>query len=185
MNPMKTEINLRTREFVIAREFYWPRVAHLVSIILILAGLAAGMVYAQHLLETLAQNVAYLRVRTEELKQRVIPLQEMETEIEGMQARAAIRDQLLERITPFSRYLEEVEGTAVAAGMHLKSIEAKNTEKAVFHGYGRTMQEIALYIQALNEKPFVTGAEYTGMRLEGDGYSFVAEAFLVVGGGLD
>lgn len=183
---MKTEINLRTREFVIAREFYWPRVIRIIVCILALTALAAGCIYLYFVNHILEKNMAYLEVRAEELKQKVIPLEEMEIEIQALQERAAIQEQLIERITPFSCYLEEIESAAVSGGLNLDSITIDSSGKAVLNGHGTTMEEIARYVQGLNRKPFISAAWYTGMRLESNGgYAFIVEASLIVGGGLD
>ena len=43
---MKTEINLRTREFVIAREFYWPRLLATLAVIALVVFLVGARFFS-------------------------------------------------------------------------------------------------------------------------------------------
>ncbi len=181
---MKTEINLRTREFVKSREFYWPRVIITLLTIVVLTTVIVGAVFAYLYHYSLHNELAYLTGRQDELQTRVAPIEQMEAEISAVQSRAALFEDLSQTVTIWSDYLQVIERTT-GLWTSADQITVAGDGTTVIKGRGRSMEGIAVYVQDLNRLDFVSRASFAYLNYEQGDFSFTLGATIITGGGQD
>lgn len=184
MGNLKTEINLRTREFVISREFYWPRLAVTIAVILLLSATAVGVFLSYLYIYNLQNDLVYLSGRAEELKLKAAPVIELEQSIDQIKQKAALRQRLLETVTPWSDYLKRIKAAA-GKEITVAQVAASGEGKINITGQGATLRDIATYIQDLQDLDFLSQVTIGHISLEKENrFGFVLNAISSTGGGL-
>lgn len=177
---MKTEINLRTREFVKSKEFYWPRVIVTLLALLLPAMIILSVLFAYLYRSNLQNELAYLAIRQDELRIRVAPLERMEAEIGAVQARATLLEDLSKELTPWSDYLRAIEQTA-GERARLSQLAFAGDGTVMIAGRGRSMEDVAVYVQDLNRLEFVGEAAFAYLNYEQEGFAFTLGANIATG----
>lgn len=181
---MKTEINLRTREFVVSREFYWPRLAVTIAGVLLLFAAAVGSVLVYLHIYNLQHDLVYLAGRAEELKLKAAPVIELEQAINRVKQNAALEKELLKTVTPWSGYLREIK-EAAGEGVRVTQVAAPADGKVTITGQGATLKDIAVYIQSLKTLDFLSQVTIGYINLDqGERFGFALSAISSTGGGL-
>lgn len=178
---MKTEINLRTREFVKSKEFYWPRVIVTLLALLLPAMIISGVLFAYHYRSNLQNELAYLAFRQDELRNKAAPLERMEAEIAAVQARASLLEDLSKDLIPWSGYLRTIE-QAAREGTSISRVALAGDGTLVITGRGRTMEGAAIYVQDLNRLEFIGEAAFAYLNYEQEGFAFTLGANIATGG---
>ncbi|HHW74493.1 MAG TPA: hypothetical protein GX744_04475 [Firmicutes bacterium] len=160
---MKTAINLRTREFVIAREFYWPRLLITIAIILLIALFLSGSVsiylYQAHLVVELERLVQDKNV----LQSQVAPLEELEARISDLEDRKSLISDLESKLNHWSGPFGKVYEVASEYDFKLTSLSTASKGKLIIRGEGPTMRRIADFKQALVEEQIGEAAVHRHM----------------------
>ncbi|HHX86758.1 MAG TPA: hypothetical protein GX693_01110 [Firmicutes bacterium] len=182
---MKTEINLRTREFVVSREFYWPRLAVTVAGVVLLFAAAVGSVLIYIYVYNLKHELVYLAGREEELQIKAAPVIELEQAINRVKQDAVLEKELRQSITPWSAYLREIK-EAAGEGVRVTQVAASADGKMSITGQGATLRDIAVYIQSLKTLDYLSQVTIGYINLEqGERLGFALSATSSTGGGLE
>ncbi len=182
MAAIKREINLRTREFAVAREFYWPRVFVTLGVLALFALVAAGSFFVHLFQLNLKTELSFLESSKEQLEQRVAPIEQMELEIEQMKVRLNVDQSYLARLLPWSDYLSRVEGVAARGGITINSISCPDPEQISIRGTGRSMRGVVLFVENLEAQDFLAGTAYTVIALQHNVFSFDVNARMTLEG---
>ena len=180
---MKQEINLRTREFTITREFYWPRLlitlAVIAAVVLLVGGSILVYIYRMQL-ET--QN-NYLTQESASLQARVIPLEEMEAKTRDLEKREKLAAELAGGQIPYSDYFKMIRRIARECAVETTSLGASGRERIRISGSGGSMSDILLFMQALEAANEGSEALYQQISYGGDEkYRYDIELILEAGG---
>lgn len=166
---MKTAINLRTREFVIAREFYWPRLLITLAIILVVTLFLGGSVFVYLYRVHLEVETKDLLQDKAVLQKEVAPLKELEAKIGDLEKREKLGDALEEESITWSGLFETIYKLARANELQLTSITAAPEGNTNIRGESPSMRYIALFMQDLEEKQEGAAAVYRYMNYAKDG----------------
>lgn len=161
---MKTAINLRTREFVIAREFYWPRLLITLAIILVVTLFLGGSVFVYLYRIHLEVETKDLLQEKRDLAIAVAPLEELEMKISDLEKREKLIHSLEEELITWSGPLEMIYAQAQKNDLALTSIAAAPEGKVSIRGESPAMRKIALFIEDLEEKQAGATANYRHMN---------------------
>ncbi len=181
---MKTEINLRTREFAVNREFYWPRLLRALAVILLVVLFIGGslFVYLYQMQLTVANN--YLTQEKTSLQAKVAPVEEMEAMIRDLENRERLSGNLLKGVFSRAAYFGKINDIAKGSGLRTTSLESSNSELIRVSGNSETMRQVALFMQALEEEDIFGAAVYKNMTfVEDKRIDYVLELILSGGGG--
>ncbi len=176
---MKRQIDLRPREFVVAREFYFPRVLLIVAVILLVTAVAGGFGYLYVEKVETERELSRLTAEREEMQEQLEPLEEMERTLEEIEQRESLREEFEERRIAWSRYLTRI--LDVSGGeTQVNQVSASREGGGVsLSGRSDSMEEVALFVQDLEDMEFLEGASYESIVKEGEEeYSFSIVAVL-------
>lgn len=146
---MKTEVNLRTRKFVIAREFYWPRLMITLALVLLVTLLLGGSVFV-HLYQmrleveskTLAQDKAALQ-------KEAAPLEKLELKISDLEKREKLAHSLEGELEGWSGDFGKIYRQAGKDELQLSSLETTPEGRVIIRGESKRMQRIVSFEQNL------------------------------------
>lgn len=150
---MKTDINLRTREFEIARGFYLPRFLTIIAVILLLALLAGGTLAAHLYQMKLDTGHEALLQQKEELQVAVAPLDELEAQIRGLERLEGLIRALESDYPPWAASFRKIFSIARDTGPQVKGLAAGDDGIIAVEGNSSTMKDVARLTQALEGVP--------------------------------
>ncbi|HPU00482.1 MAG: hypothetical protein GX866_02760 [Firmicutes bacterium] len=181
---MKTEINLRTREFVIAREFYWPRLLATLAVIALVVFLVGGTLFLylyQVQLSIENNNLAQERAL---LEQQVAPLAELEARLKALEERTAIAEELGKRAWLWSGDFRLILNLAHDRGLKLLHLSFFSDGKVRMRGESGSMRQVALFLQDLAREESYDSAVYRYMAYpRNDRFDFEIEVTITFKGG--
>lgn len=146
---MKTEINLRTREFVIAREFYWPRLMITLALILLVVLILGGSIFVylyQMRLEVESKTLAQDKVA---LQKEAAPLEELELKISDLEKREKLAHSLESELEGWSGDFEKIYRQAGKDELEISSLETTPEGRVIIRGESKRMQRIVRFEQNL------------------------------------
>ncbi len=179
---MKTEINLRSKEFAIAKEFYWPRVLTTLTVIVLLATLAGGTLFLYLYEVNLESEISAMASKKDELEIKVKPVEQIEADIRSMKARSTLKIDLQKQVVPWSAYMAEIDAVAVAGGINIETLNCPTNGQVSIRGWSRSMRRVAAYTQELEELEFLQGVRFTNMNTSEDRINFDITAPILDGG---
>ena len=180
---MKTEINLRTREFTITQEFYWPRLLGTLAAILIVALILGGSVFVYLYQMQLDVEKNYLTQEKMSYEASVAPIVEMEGKIAGLEKREKLAGQLLTDRAPWSEHFSAIRRIAAENGVYASALNSSGGDRIRIRGYSDTMRQISLFLQALAADEISSAAIYKYMTYSKDsGFNYEIELILASGG---
>ena len=146
---MKTEINLRPREFTIAREFYWPRVLATLAVIGLVALFLGGSIFIYlYQMQLAGENKNLIQEKTS-LQTRVAPLEELEAKIIDLEKREKLATTLENGVHPWSSHFRMIYQVAQKNGLRVSSLSTATEKKVIIKGESASMRQIAFFMQAL------------------------------------
>lgn len=158
---MKREINLRTREFVVAREFYLPRVI----ITLVLLGALALLIVASIFIIMHIQNqesqITFLGARKQELTVKVDPVRELKDEIAVLEVRANLKISLSENLYLWADHYRQFHRLASQRDIFLTYRNANQAGELIIRGRSGRMAPVASYLQDLDGIEEISKIFYT------------------------
>jgi Tfp pilus assembly protein PilN len=146
---MKTEINLRTREFTITRELYWPRLLVTLAVIVLIALFLGGSIFIYLYQMQLAVEIRNLAQEKATLQTRVTPLEELETKIRAIEKRERLAQIFENAIHPWSDHFRMIYRIAGEYGLRVTSLSTTSEGKVIIKGESASMRQISLFMQAL------------------------------------
>lgn len=180
---MKTEINLRTREFAVTREFYWPRLLRTLAVILLVVLFLGGSLFVYLYQMQLAVANNYLAQEKASLQARVAPVEEMEAKIRDLEQRESLSGNLLKDVISRSAYFRRINRIARDSNLRTSALEASGGGLIRVSGNSETMRQVALFMQALEAEENISSAVYKNMTfVEDDRIDYVLELLLPGGG---
>ena len=180
---MKKEINLRTREFAITREFYWPRLLATLAVIALLALLIGGSVFVYIYQMQLDVEKKYLMQEKASLQTSVAPVVELESKIAGLEKREKLAGLLLTDRAPWSEHFNTIRRIAGECGVHAASLRSSGGDRVRISGSSDTMRQISLFLQALEADERNSAAVYKHMTYTQDSqFNYEIELVLATGG---
>lgn len=180
---MKTEINLRTREFTITREFYWPRLLTTLAVIALLVLILGGSVFVYLYQMQLSVENNYLTQERASLQNKVAPIVEMEGKIAGLEKREKLAGLLLTDRSPWSEHFNMIRRIAGECGVRTTSLSSAGADRVRITGFSDSMRQISIFLQALAADEKSSSAAYKFMTLTRDsGFNFEIELVLATGG---
>lgn len=180
---MKNEINLRTREFTMARGFYLPRFLTIMAVILLLILVAGGGLFIHLSRVNLEADHQALIQEKEALQVAVAPLDALENQIRGLLNREGLLDRLLSDGPPWSALYRDILSTAVATGPQVKVLATGSGGLIGIEGDSPTMKQVALFTQALEAVPGATAARHQAITYSADLKKFGYEIDLFTANG--
>lgn len=148
---MKTEINLRTREFTIAREFYLPRFLATLAVIGLLALVLGGTVFIFLYQMRLGVEYETLLQEKEALQVTVAPLEEIEARIRGLERREILMGSLESSLPPWSDSCRKIYRIAQENGPRVLVLNTGDEGMVNIEGESPSMRQAALFAQALEK----------------------------------
>ncbi len=180
---MKKEINLRTREFTITREFYWPRLLTTLAVIALLVLIVGGSIFAYLYQMRLSVENNYLTQEKTSLQNRVAPIIEMENKIAGLEKREKLAGLLLTDRAPWSEHFNTIRRIAGECGVRTTSLSNADMNRIRITGFSDSMRQISIFMQALADDEKSSSAAYKFMTLTKDsGFNYEIELVLKTGG---
>lgn len=181
---MKTEINLRTREFTIAREFYWPRLLATLALIGMLAIIVGGSVFVYLYQMQLAVENRNLDQEQLSLQQQVAPLEELEARIKDLEKRAAIVEEFEKKVQPWSGNFRMILNMAQGNGLQASYLSCSPEGLVRIRGESNSMRQVALFMQDLSGAVEDAIAVHRYMSYpQNDKFGFEVEFMTTVAGG--
>lgn len=181
---MKTEINLRTREFTIARELYWPRLLATLAVIVLVVILVGGSVIVYLYQMQLAVENKNLAQEQALLEKQAAPLDELEARIKDLEKRAALADEIEKKAQPWSDNFRLFLNLARDNDLQTSYLSASPEGMVVIRGVKGTMRQVAFFVQDLARE--MEGAvavhRYVGYRKDNK-FDFEVELTTTVAGG--
>ena len=180
---MKTEINLRTREFAITREFYLPRLLTTLAAVLILALFLGGSVFVYLYRMQLEVEHNYLTQEKASLQANVAPIEEMELKTADLKKREKLAAELSKELVPWSARFWAIKRTADENSLTVTSLAAPGGGRIQVVGSSPSMRHTSLFMQALAANEENSGASYSYINYAGEGtYRYEIEVVLAAGG---
>lgn len=183
MVAVKTEINLRTREFTITREFYWPRLLITLTVIAVAVLLLGGSLFVYLYQMQLEVENNYLSQEKSSLQARVEPVLEMEAKTRDLEEREKLAGALLKDIFPCSAHFRKINGIVQGYDLKATSLIASGKDRVRISGFSESMQQISLFMQALEEDEATGTAVYKYMTFAREHNIFRYEIELVLASG--
>jgi hypothetical protein len=146
---MKTEINLRTREFTIAREFYWPRVLATLAVLGVFVLFLGGSVFIYLFKLQLGIENKNLYQEKIALELEIAPLNELEAKVINLEKRAILYGLLEKSVIPWSQNFNIIFHLADANGLRANVMFANAEGNVQIEGKSATMRQVSLFTQAL------------------------------------
>jgi Tfp pilus assembly protein PilN len=178
---MKREINLRTREFTVAREFYWPRVLITLGVVGMLAALVITFVLLYFHQVNLEAEVAALESHKIQLEQRVVPVRELEARIREITRTSEAYAALKEAAVPWSIYFNNMRGIAAEDNVTVNFLSTGEGGAVQIDGRASSMRWITAYVRLLNESEAYRDVTYHVMYLDKAAFDFTINAKIVPG----
>lgn len=148
---MKTEINLRPREFIVSREFYWPRVLGTLGGLLVILVLVGGSVLLYLYQVNREAEIYLLRGNVGQLRVEVAPIAAMEEEIRSLKNRAQLKERLIGSTSfSWSGILQEIDDLAERDAIELDFLANSADGGIIIRGNGLTMRSVAAFLQDLS-----------------------------------
>jgi Tfp pilus assembly protein PilN len=184
VDAMKTEINLRTREFTIAREFYWPRLLVTLAAIGLVVIIVGGSVFVYLYQMQLSVENRNLAQEQASLQQQVAPLEELEARLKELEKRAAIVEGFEEEIQPWSANFQLILNLALDNGLEATHLSASPEGEVLIKGRNGSMRQVALFVQDLAREMEGNIAVHRSMGYrQNEGFKFEVELTTNVAGG--
>lgn len=149
---MKTEINLRTREFIITREFYWPRLLITLGVVALVAIFLGGSIFIYLYKMQLTLETKNLTQEKINLQARVAPLEELEIKINDLEKREKLADALMGETYPWSDHFRMIYHVAEANRLRATALMVVSDNMVLVRGESPSMRQIALLMQDLVEE---------------------------------
>ncbi|MFY9258282.1 MAG: hypothetical protein WAP05_06190 [Dethiobacteria bacterium] len=146
---MKTEINLRTREFIIAREFYLPRFLATLAVIGLVVLVLGGTIFIYLYQVRLEVEHEALLQEKAALEATVAPLKEIEAKLKSLESRESLLKSLETGSPPWSVSFKKIYGIAQATGPRVAVLDTGDEELFTIEGESPSMRQVALFTQAL------------------------------------
>ncbi len=182
---MKTEIDLRPREYMLA--WYKRRRRPLLVLIAVIAAASILLCTAlceKHLERSAAAN-RRLRQANALLAEEAAPLMRLEADIAILKEKAALEEALRRQQIPWSDILRRAEA-ALPEGLYLSSFSAGGQGRLTITGRGQAMPQVASFSQALSALGYFSSVTVSRIEREAEGsYRFVFEVELMIAGGDD
>ncbi len=148
---MKSEINLRTREFTISREFYLPRFLATLAVIGLLAIILGGTVFILVYQMKLGIDHEALLQEKAALQATVAPLEEIEAKIRDLERRESLMGSLESSLPPWSLSFKKIYSIAGENGPSAKILDTGTEGLLRIEGESPSLRQIALFAQALEK----------------------------------
>ncbi len=165
---MKSEINLRTREFVASREFNWSRVLAtiiaLVLIFLLLAGPVMISLYRIHL----TAGVNRLSELKRQKEAQAEKAEELGARISALEKVAALKMELQQQAIPWAERVALLDSIAAVESMAIQEIKGSGDGNISLAGSASRMRDIGRFILTLEKEDCLTGVYFTSIALESD-----------------
>ncbi len=180
---MKTEINLRTREFTITREFYLPRLLTTLAVVLLLALLLGGSLFVYLYGMQLEVDHNYLLQEKTALLNSVAPIEEIELKTADLEKREKLAQVLSEEILPWSAHFKTIKRIAEENSLGITSLAAAGGGGVQITGVSPSMRNITLFLQALAANMDSSEAVCKYINYAGEGtFKYEIELLLTTGG---
>ena len=172
---MKREINLRTREFVIAREFYWPRLVITLALVLLVLLLLGGSVFVHLYKMRLVVDATTLSQDKRVLQKQVAPLVELEAKIDDLEKREQLAHSLEGEHRAWSGDFGAFYRLAEKEGLQLTAVAAAPGEIIILQGESKLMRPIINFEQSLARQQDGDASYRFIVFPSGDRFSFEIE----------
>lgn len=179
---MKTEINLRSKEFATAREFYWPRVFITLTILIFIITVLAGTVFIHLYQYNLSSDVSMLTSDRDDLLVKIKPVEKLERKVQAIKTRASLKRKFEAEVIPWSGYMTEIDNRAHAGEIIIEYLDCPPGGAITIRGWSRTMERVAAYTRELEEVDFLSGVRFNSMSAADNRVNFEIIAPIEDGG---
>ncbi len=146
---MKNEINLRTREFTITREFYLPRLLVAIAVVFLVTLVLGGSIFIYLYQMQLAVEINNLAQERASLQALVNPLEELERKISDIEKRESLDEYFQSNAPPWSGCFKMIYRIAGENGVQITHLSTGSEGKVIIRGESVHIHYIPLFMQAL------------------------------------
>lgn len=161
---MKKAINLRTKDFILPREFYLSRMLTTLTVVSFITFLILGISFLSLYNVSLGQVVRRLEAQEKSKTAQLAPINRMEAEMKVITEKDNMIATLSTGLLEWSDYLKIIDETAKASNVRLTFLNIRNDNMVVIDGEAPLMSDVEHYVQALNELEFLLNVHFKSMH---------------------